>query len=220
MTELLNRPFDLFQLAMLILFLVTFGGRTLYMQLARGINPITLGNKQWGVRQIVEMLFPIWLVLLIIEVLRASLDLPLRILPAIFDLSLIIWLPAQVFGVALSVVGYGLFIAALLSFGDSWRVGVDEQKAGALVTGGIFAISRNPIFVFMNLYMIGSFLINGTLIFLLFAIGLIAALHYQILQEEKFLLKMHGNTYQAYLNRTARYLPLLRQSDLSRASMD
>jgi hypothetical protein len=37
--------FDTFQIAMLIIFLLTFGGRTVYMRLARGINPITIGGK-------------------------------------------------------------------------------------------------------------------------------------------------------------------------------
>jgi protein-S-isoprenylcysteine O-methyltransferase Ste14 len=83
---------------------------------------------------------------------------------------------------------------------------VDNSQPGALVTQGVFAISRNPIFVFLNLYTAGTFLINGTFIFLIFGVLMAAALHYQILQEERFLLQTYGDSYRSYLNRTARYL--------------
>lgn len=92
--------FDTFQLVMLVLFLGTFVGRTV-MLLTRGINPVKIANKAWGLRQIVEMVFPIWLVLLTVEVLRASLNLPFRLLPPLFDTLLLNWLPAQIVGVLL-----------------------------------------------------------------------------------------------------------------------
>jgi hypothetical protein len=39
------------------------------------------------------------------------------------------------------------FAVTLKSFGDSFRVGIDEKKPDKLVTSGMFAISRNPIYV-------------------------------------------------------------------------
>jgi protein-S-isoprenylcysteine O-methyltransferase Ste14 len=198
--------FDTFQIAMLIIFLLTFGGRAVYLRLARGINPITLGGKKSASVTLVEMLYPLWLIVWIIEVLRAGLNLEFRILPVLFDAVIFAWFPAQIAGAILCIAGYGLFVAALMAFGDSWRVGVDDRQPGALVTQGVFAISRNPIFVFLNLYTTGTFLINGTLIFLIFSVLLAAALHFQILQEERFLLKTYGDPYRSYLNHTPRYL--------------
>ncbi|MBI5184202.1 MAG: hypothetical protein HZA01_00525 [Nitrospinae bacterium] len=81
---------------------------------------------------------------------------------------------------------------ALVSFRDSWRAGIDEKTQGELITTGIFAVSRNPIFIFIDLYFIGTFLINGALIFLIFAAVVIIGLHCQIIQEEKFLAKAYG----------------------------
>jgi protein-S-isoprenylcysteine O-methyltransferase Ste14 len=69
----------------------------------------------------------------------------------------------------------------------------------------MFALSRNPIFVFLDLYSFGTFLINGTLGFLLFALVLAGGIHYQILQEENFLQRTYGTAYQDYCRRTARY---------------
>ena len=51
------------------------------------------------------------------------------------------------------VAGVLILILALLSFGNSWRIGIDTRTPGQLVTTGIFAFSRNPIFVFMDLYL-------------------------------------------------------------------
>src|SRR5574341_2393107 len=143
-----NRYFDTFQLVMLVLFLVTFYGRTLYLRVVKGINPIALGGQKGGLRLLVELAFPVWLVLWIVEVLWAALHLNFHILLPFLDTRLFGWLPLQITGVLLNLFGYGLFVASLISFGDSWRVGVDEKQPGALVTTGVYTISRNPIFVF------------------------------------------------------------------------
>jgi len=106
------------------------------------------------------------------------------------------------FAYSLSVA---VFILALVSFGASWRIGIDAKTPGGLVTTGIFALSRNPIFVFLDLYAFGTFLINGTLGFLLFALILAVGIHYQIIQEESFLRRTYGKAYHDYCRRTARY---------------
>jgi protein-S-isoprenylcysteine O-methyltransferase Ste14 len=51
----------------------------------------------------------------------------------------------------------------------------------------------------------GTFLINGTWLFFLFAFLTVLNLHYQILHEERFLAAVYGHSYQAYCDRTARY---------------
>ncbi|MBN1873531.1 MAG: hypothetical protein JXA33_04815, partial [Anaerolineae bacterium] len=62
-----------------------------------------------------------------------------------------------------------------------------------------------PIFLFVDLYLIGTFFINGTASFLIFTVLILAGLHYQILQEEKFLAQTYGRAYQDYCARTGRY---------------
>ena len=87
-------------------------------------------------------------------------------------------------------------------------MGFDLKTPGKLVTTGIFAFTRNPIYVFVILWFIGIFLINGTLIFLIFAVLAIAHLHYQIRQEEKFCADLYGKAYEDYCARTGRYFTL------------
>jgi protein-S-isoprenylcysteine O-methyltransferase Ste14 len=73
-------------------------------------------------------------------------------------------------------------------------------------------VSRNPIFIFIDIYFIGTFLINETLIFLIFAALAVIGMHYQIMQEEKFLAKAYGQVYKDYCARTGRYVGWRRQA--------
>ena len=201
--------FDIFQLAALAFFLIVFLGRTVLLWLKQGINPFALGAGKKGLHRFFELfLFP-WLVLWLLAIMAAALRSPRWLILAIGTPVLLNNLPFQIAGCLLIGFGNFLFVWALISFGSSWRVGIDERKAGDLVTGGAFAFSRNPIFVFIDLYFLGTFLINGTLAFLIFAGVTILGIHYQILQEERFLLSQYGQAYREYCSRTGRYVSLI-----------
>jgi len=208
----MNKFFDYFQIAGLAFFLIVFVGRTLYLRFNKNFNPITLGVGKKGLKRIVELSFFVGLMVWIVEVLLYALHTEFRLFPAPLDMQLIDTMQAKLIGVALVIISFIIFIWALISFGDSWRVGIDEKTKGELVTTGIFAVSRNPIFIFINLYFIGTFLINGTLIFLGFALLIVVGLHYQIIQEEKFLAKAYGQAYQDYFAGTGRYFGWRRTS--------
>lgn len=198
--------FDYFQIASVGIVLLIFVGRASYLRLSRNINPIAIGGGKNGFLLAAELVALIGLAAWIIEVLLCALHSGFRIFPSLLDSLLVSSFPAKSLGVTLVTLGLGLFGLAFVSFGDSWRVGFDVKTPGALVTTGVFAVSRNPIYVFLDLWFIGIFLINGTLIFLIFAVLALAVLHWQILQEEEFLLKLYGQPYQSYCATTGRYL--------------
>ncbi|NOX89318.1 MAG: isoprenylcysteine carboxylmethyltransferase family protein [Calditrichaeota bacterium] len=201
----MDRYFDYFQIAGLAFFLTAFLGRTLYLRFSKNVNPITLGVGKKGLRRIVELSFFVGLIAWIVELLLYALNTKFRLFPAPLNMQLIDSTPVKLIGVVLVIISFIIFIWALVSFRDSWRIGIDEKTQGDLVTNGIFALSRNPIFIFIDIYFIGTFLINGTLIFLIFAALTIIGLHYQIIQEEKFLARTYGQAYQNYCARTRRY---------------
>jgi protein-S-isoprenylcysteine O-methyltransferase Ste14 len=196
--------FGYFQLAALAVFLLVFVGRSLHLRFGRKINPFALGVGKRGLRRVVEVGFLVIFALWATEILATSLALDWRAFPAPLQRLLLRSLPSQIAGAALVTAGGAVFILALVSFGASWRVGIDAKTPGGLVTTGMFALSRNPIFVFLDLYAVGTFLINGSLGFLLFALILAAGIHYQILQEENFLRRTYGTPYHDYCRRTAR----------------
>ena len=198
--------FDYFQIASVAIVLLILVGRASYLRFGRNINPIVIGGGKKGFLLTVELMAVIGLVAWIIEVLLYAFHSAFHIFPSPLDSQLVNASAAKSVGVALVTLGLILFGLAFVSFGDSWRVGFDVETPGTLVTKGVFAVSRNPIYVFLNLWFIGIFLINGTLIFLIFAVLAVAFLHWQILQEEEFLLKLYGQPYQRYCAKTGRYL--------------
>jgi len=198
--------FDLFQLAALAAFLALFIGRAVHLRLTSGVGAFHLfTGKPWP-QALLEGLFLIGLPLWLYEVLAHSWPLAWHPLPQALHASILDSALARGSGAALVVFGLLVFAAALVDFGDSWRVGIDRDTPGELVTRGIFARSRNPIFVFLDCYAIGVFLITGELLFALIAVIVVGGLHYQIREEERFLVNHHGDAYRAYCVRTPRYI--------------
>jgi protein-S-isoprenylcysteine O-methyltransferase Ste14 len=118
------------------------------------------------------------------------------------------WVSAWTGGLGLLLEAAALigFAAALKSFGNSFRVGIDEVKPDALVTGGMFAVSRNPVYVCFLIFFLGQFLVNPCLALAVVLPLLALAIHRQILREEAFLRQHYGAEYQAYCARVRRYL--------------
>jgi protein-S-isoprenylcysteine O-methyltransferase Ste14 len=194
-----------FQIACLLVFLALVVGRTITLRVRDRTNPITLSLSK-GFLGFMELSLFIGVNLWALAVLAHSFPLESRPLPWLLGSPLIDAPPAKISGVILIVVAFALLISALQALGCSWRLGIQEDLQGDLVTGGVYAFTRNPIYLFFNLYFVGTFLINGSLFFLLFAILAAANLHYQILQEEKLLASVHGQAYQRYCASTPRYV--------------
>ena len=57
------------------------------------------------------------------------------------------WL--HIAGIAVTLIGVLLTVAAQYSMGESWRIGVDPEERTELVTDGAFRLVRNPIFTAM-----------------------------------------------------------------------
>ena len=102
-----------------------------------------------------------------------------------------------------AVVGFALTLA---SFGDSFRVGIDENKPDKLITKGIFSISRNPIYVCFLLFFTGLFLIHRNIVIAVAVVLFAMAIHRQVIREERFLAPFYGAEYEEYCKKVRRYL--------------
>jgi len=109
-------------------------------------------------------------------------------------------------GVAFCVGGLGLLLWSLISFGRSFRVGIDTDRPDRLVTSGIFAVSRNPIYVAFASVLLGQFLIFPNWILLLYMGAATWLFHRQVLREEEYLKKHYDQEYANYCRRVRRYL--------------
>jgi protein-S-isoprenylcysteine O-methyltransferase Ste14 len=198
--------FDYFQIASVAIFLFILIGKILYLRLRRNVNPIAVGGGKKGIVLAIEWISFGSVIVWLVEVLLYALHARFRIFPSPLDMQLISSPLAKVIGVGLSSSGLIVFAMAYVSFGDSWRVGFDVKSPGTLVTTGIFSFTRNPIYLSLDLWFIGTFLINGSLIFLIFALFAVASMHWQIRQEETFLLNLYAQPYLDYCMRTGRYI--------------
>ena len=176
------------------------------MFFARNIVPIVVARSGNALSRVIEALAFFGLLFWFVLVLSYALHSRFEIIPETLHHQLFVALAAKIAGVGLVSLGLIVFVLAFFNFGDSWRMGIDRKAPGALVTRGIFSLTRNPIYVFINSWFIGTFLINGTMIFLVFAVLAFAVQHWQILREEKFLAQRYGEAYDQYLKQTPRYL--------------
>ena len=109
-------------------------------------------------------------------------------------------------GAFFCIAGLTLFLLSLISFGRSFRVGIDPDHPDKLVTTGIFSLSRNPIYVAFGFVLGGEFLLFSNWILLLYLLAAVWLFHRQVLREEKFLRQHYGQQYLDYSASVGRYL--------------
>ncbi len=108
-------------------------------------------------------------------------------------------------GVFFCLAGLLLLLWSLVSFGQSFRVGIDTDHPDKLITTGVFAFSRNPIYVAFAFILLGQFLIFSNWILLIYFGAAVWLFHRQVLREEDYLKKHYGKEYLEYCNRVKRY---------------
>jgi protein-S-isoprenylcysteine O-methyltransferase Ste14 len=134
-------------------------------------------------------------------VFAAAFDLPIASNHRLFQSEAISWA-----GVILCFAGLTLLLLSLVSFGKSFRVGIDIDHPDRLVTTGVFAFSRNPIYVAFGFVLLGQFLVFPNWIMLVYLAAGIWLFHRQVLREEEFLRTHYGREYAEYCGRVRRYL--------------
>ena len=108
----------------------------------------------------------------------------------------------------------GVALASLLltircwaRMGTDWRMDVAVSKPTNLITDGLFRHVRHPIYAFSMLLMLCSAAILPTLPMAVIATIHIVLMNLKARNEERHLLRAHGEAYQRYLARTGRFFP-------------
>src|SRR5262249_43572262 len=109
-----------------------------------------------------------------------------------FQSELLSWV-----GVLLCIMDLVLLLLSLIAFGKSFRVSIDVDHADKLVTTGVFAFSRNPIYVAFGLVLFGQFLVFPNWVLLVYLAAGIWLFHRQVLREEEFLRQHHAGRGEA-----------------------
>jgi protein-S-isoprenylcysteine O-methyltransferase Ste14 len=117
-------------------------------------------------------------------------------------------LALQVVGLVVALAGFAATLAAQTGMGASWRIGVDPGERTELVTGGVFARVRNPIFTAMVTAQAGVVLMVPTWVSVVALVALVVAVQLQVRAvEEPYLAATHGVVYADYAARAGRFLP-------------
>lgn len=179
----------------IVLLLGMVWGRILLMR-RNGIQAMNFGRIDKK-----DFLIPPFALFYFYIVFAGAFDFPTVTRQEFFHSEIISWV-----GVLFCLAGLFLFALSLVSFGKSFRVGIDQEHPDKLVTTGIFAFSRNPIYVAFGSVLLGQFLVFSNWILLLYIVVAIWLFHRQVSREEEYLRNHYGQQYSAYCDRVRRYL--------------
>jgi protein-S-isoprenylcysteine O-methyltransferase Ste14 len=109
------------------------------------------------------------------------------------------WNAMRILGAALLIPSFALWGFARIQLGKSFAV---RAQARELVTRGLYARIRNPIYLFGSWIILGMFLLLGIPLLLLVFIVLIPLQLFRIGREEKVLEEKFGEVYRQYKRQT------------------
>ena len=91
--------------------------------------------------------------------------------------------------------------------GKDWRMAVTAEPDQPLITDGLFGRIRHPIYAFSMLLVLSSIAVVPTAPMAACGAALMALWVLKAVNEERHMLRQHGDAYAAYLARTGRFLP-------------
>lgn len=171
-----------------------------------GVRVIVLGRGKRGAQFLVEALVLPAAALFLLETALHACHAPWHVLSgegyaAWFEMPAL-----RTAGVATMALAVAVLWLALRAFGRSYRLGVDDERPGELVTSGIFAYSRHPVYLGLGLFFLGSFLIYPNAFFFWMFLGAAGTLEFMARKEEQQLTLRHGEAYRAYARQVPKYL--------------
>ena len=94
--------------------------------------------------------------------------------------------------------------------GKDWRMAVTAEPNQPLITDGLFGRIRHPIYAFSILLVICTVVVVPTPPMAACGLGLVRLWVLKAHNEERHMLRQHGDAYAAYLGRTGRFVPRIR----------
>ena len=112
-------------------------------------------------------------------------------------------------GIFVSAIGFLLLIISIKSFIDNKTTinPLNLKKSTYLVTSGVFRFSRNPMYLGMLLFLLGTAIILNIIGGLIISILFIFYMNFfQIIPEEKALQNLFGKNYRNYRKTVRRWI--------------
>ncbi len=116
-------------------------------------------------------------------------------------------------GIALIIAGVVFISLARQEFAKFSQPTDPGRPTTKVVTTGVFAISRNPIYFGAACFLLGVGLVANWLWILVFLLPSLVACHYVlILPEERYLIVKFGETYRSYATNVHRWFGRVQRS--------
>ena len=134
---------------------------------------------------------------------------------AILDLTRIVPLLVEstrlaIGGTIVATLGIGMTMWGQFDMGNSWRVGIDSEERIELVTTGLYAHVRNPIYSGGLLFAFGLVLLVPNAVSLSGLIVVLVVLEIVVRRiEEPYLESVHGLAFRSWASTTSCFLPRL-----------
>jgi protein-S-isoprenylcysteine O-methyltransferase Ste14 len=111
------------------------------------------------------------------------------------------------------VAAFGAIACLLLTMrcwarmGKAWRMDVRSDQTAELIMDGLFARVRHPIYALSIALMLCSVVVVATVPMVAVAATHVFLMNIKARNEERYLLRTHGERYEQYLRQTGRFLP-------------
>jgi protein-S-isoprenylcysteine O-methyltransferase Ste14 len=114
--------------------------------------------------------------------------------------------PRMVVGVILFVLGASMPVTARRAFHEAETNIRPDKPTMAIITSGLYAHVRNPIYQGAAIALLGLALMLGSDWIPILMVPMLLALHYGVvLREERYLEKKFGEAYRRYTSEVPRY---------------
>ena len=104
----------------------------------------------------------------------------------------------------MGIAGVCLSLAALVLYGMS-IVQFARPDAGGINRSGLYAVSRNPMYVAFFLYFLGACMVTRSWLLLAILLVFQVSVHFMILAEERWCRETFGETFDKYMEKVSRY---------------
>lgn len=101
--------------------------------------------------------------------------------------------------------GLGVYILGAVLYAIS-VINYARPKTSGINTGGLYRVSRNPMYAAYFIYFVGCGVMAQSLILLAVIIIFQISAHFIILSEERWCIEKFGDEYREYMKRVRRYI--------------
>ena len=116
-----------------------------------------------------------------------------------------IWL--RIVGFVLGLISLGFWTWTQAVLGTQWSAQLQLRENHNLVTRGPYNQIRHPIYTSLFVYVTSLVLLTANIAFAVLAVLVIAVFSIRVPKEEEMMIKVFGEEYKTYMQRTGKYFP-------------